>query len=416
MSIFGTLRAPRNIIFGAGQRRAASGYARQLGSKALIVTDERLAADCELRSLVDALTLVGVHSAVFSGTIAELPLDCLAAGSEAGRRMGADLVIGFGGGSCLDAAKIVALVLAHGGHPRDFYGEFKVPGPTLPVIAIPSTAGTGSEMTPVAVVADPEREVKVGIASPHLIPHTAICDPELTYSCPPALTAASGADALTHAIEAFTNRSREATASLTHEHVFLGKNVLSDHFALLAISYLTGSLKQAFDDGTNIEARERVMFGSLAAGLAFGAAGTAAAHAVQYPVGALTHTPHGLGVAVLMPYVMAFNRRHCEAELAQIAGAMGIRSEGQSQGQLAEGAIAAVDALFSSVGIPRTIADLGITAKHLPFVVEQALGSVRLIKNNPRELDQSSMASLVQQAFSGQPETALDRGDCQKAS
>lgn len=401
MPTFGALRAPRNIVFGAGQRRATAGFARGLGHSALIVTDSRLADSPELAGLVDSLTAAGVRSAVFGGTVAELPLDCLDAGCEAGRRLGVDLVIGLGGGSCMDAAKIVALILAHGGHPRDYYGEFRIPGPVLPVIALPTTAGTGSEVTPVAVVADPEREVKVGIASPALIPHTAICDPELTYSCPSGLTAVSGADALTHAIEAFTTRRREATGGIVHEHVFLGKNAMSDHYALLAVRHLSGSLKRACEAPGDIAARESVMLGSLAAGLAFGTAGTAAAHAIQYPIGASTHTPHGLGVAVLMPYVMAFNRPACEAELAEIAVAMGVSPAGRDRAELAARAIEAVTALFSSIGIPSTIAGLGVSAAELPLITERAMGSTRLIKNNPRELTLPLMASIVEQSFHG---------------
>lgn len=409
MSIFGTLRTPRNIIFGAGQRRAIAGYARDLGARALIVTDERLGDGAEVRELADSLTAVGVQSRVFAGTLAELPLECLAAGCDAGRAFGADLVIGLGGGSCLDAGKIISLILAHGGQPNDYYGEFAVPGPILPVIAVPTTAGTGSEATPVAVVGDPERVVKVGIASPYLIPHTAICDPELTYTCPPALTAASGADAMTHAIEAFTNLRREPTGSVVHEHVFLGKNALSDHYALMAITNLSAGLKRAFDDGGDIEARERVMLGSLAAGLAFGTAGTAAAHAIQYPVGAMTHTAHGVGVAVLMPYVMAFNRDHCTEAMAEIGEAMGV-------GRDAAAAVEGVRTLFASIGIPQTIADLGVREDQLALVAEQALGSVRLVKNNPRPLDALSMRLLVDASFHGHaPAAEIDCSQTRKA-
>ncbi|MFD2239362.1 iron-containing alcohol dehydrogenase [Aureimonas populi] len=417
MPNFGTLRVPRNIVFGAGQRRAVAGYGRELGSRALIVTDERLGADRELRDLVDALAAAGVRSRVFAGTMAELPLDCLGAGCKAGASFGADLVIGFGGGSCLDAGKVIALILAHGGQPKDYYGEFAVPGPILPVIALPTTAGTGSEVTPVAVVGDPERAVKVGIASPHLIPHTAICDPELTYSCPPGLTAASGADAMTHAIEAFTNLRREATGSVVHEHVFVGKNALSDHFALLAISHLAAGLKRACDEGGDIEARERVMLGSLSAGLAFGTAGTAAAHAVQYPVGAMTHTAHGVGVAVMMPYVMAFNRDHCEGALAEIARAMGLASDEGTVSGAAVAAVEGVRSLFASIGIPRTIAELGVREDQLALVAEQALGSVRLVKNNPRPLDAASMRLLVDAAFhGGDPLADIPFSETRKAS
>ena len=400
MSLFGTLRTPRNLVFGAGQRMALPGYAAALGKRALIVTDERLGADAEFLRLVDALTQAGLQTRVFDGTIAELPVECIASAVEAGKAIDADLVIGIGGGSCLDAAKVAAVLLAHGGRISDYYGEFKVPGPVLPLISLPTTSGTGSEVTPVAVVTDPDRAVKVGIASPHIISHTAICDPELTYSCPPGLTAVSGADALTHAIEAFTTMRREPTGAIVHEHVFLGKNVLSDNYALLAISHIAASLKRAVDNGSDVEARERLMLGATMAGLAFGTAGTAAAHAVQYPIGAMTHTPHGAGVAVMMPYVMEFNRRHCEPELAEIGQAMGLATTGTIADR-AGAAIDAVETLFASVGIPKTIADLGIVRSQLGTVAEQAMGSARLIKNNPRPIELASMATLVEAAFAG---------------
>jgi alcohol dehydrogenase len=401
LSLFGILRTPRNLVFGAGQRQALPAYAAGLGRRALLVTDARLAADADFRQIVDALKAAGLETRVFDGTIAELPLACIAQGVEAGRAFGADLIIGIGGGSCLDAAKVIALLLAHGGKASDYYGEFKVPGPVLPLILMPTTSGTGSEVTPVAVITDPDRAVKVGIASPHIICHTAICDPELTYSCPPGLTAVSGADALTHAIEAFTTIRRQPTGTIVHEHVFLGKNALSDAYALMAVSHIAASLRRACDDRNDIEARERLMLGATAAGLAFGAAGTAAAHAVQYPVGAMTHTPHGAGVAVMMPYVMEFNRAYCEPELAEIGAAMGLEASGKSLAERAGETIDAVETLFASIGIPKTIADLGVAEAQLPQVAEQAMGSARLIKNNPRPLDLSTMTTLVDAAFFG---------------
>lgn len=401
LSLFGTLRTPRNLVFGAGQRQALPGYAAALGRRALIVTDERLGTEREFIRLVDSLKQAGLDTKVFDGVIAELPVECIAKATEAGKAAGADLVIGIGGGSCLDAAKIAALLLTHGGRASHYYGEFKIPGPVLPLISMPTTSGTGSEVTPVAVVTDPDRAVKVGIASPHIISHTAICDPELTHSCPPGLTAVSGADALTHAIEAFTTLRRQPTGGIVHEHVFLGKNALSDNYALLAISHIASSLKRAYDDGSDLEARERLMLGATTAGLAFGTAGTAAAHAVQYPIGAMTHTPHGAGVAVMMPYVMEFNRSHCEPELAEIGRAMGLDPAGKTISEQASATIDAVDELFASIGIPKTIADLGIVSAQLPTVTEQAMGSVRLIKNNPRPIELDTMAILVEAAFTG---------------
>lgn len=401
MSQFGFLRTPHNLVVGAGQRGALPQFARALGQRALVVTDQRLASDKALLALLEGMRQAGVKTEVFAGTLPELPASCIQEGVAVARAFGPEMVVGIGGGSCMDAAKVIALLLAHGGEPSDYYGEFKVPGPVLPVIAIPTTAGTGSEVTPVVVIADPGRSVKVGIASPHLIPHTAICDPEFTYSCPPSLTAISGADALTHAIEAFTTARRTGTATLVHEHVFLGKNALTDHYALLAISHISAGLKAAYNDGADVVARERLMLGATAAGLAFGTAGTAAAHAIQYPVGALTHTAHGAGVAVMLPYVMAFNRSHANTEMAEIGQAMGLPTTGLSIDQRAKAAIEGVAELLAAVGIPQTLADLGVTADQLPFIVEQALGAARLVKNNPRPLDITSMSALVQAAFDG---------------
>lgn len=400
MSMFGISRLPRNIVFGAGQRAALGGYAGRLGKRALVVTDARMATDAEFLVLIDGLKKTGLATEVFDGVAAELPVACIAQAVEKGRAFGCDLVVGIGGGSCMDAAKATALLVSHGGRPGDYYGEFKVPGPLLPLILLPTTSGTGSEVTPVAVLSDPERALKVGISSPYLIADTAICDPELTYGCPPALTAASGADAMTHAIEAFTAARRAPTASTVHEHVFVGKNMFSDHYARLAIAHIAASLERAYVKGDDREARARMMMGALAAGLAFSSAGTAAAHAIQYPVGTLTHTPHGAGVAVLLPYVMEFNRPACMAELAEVGAAMGLAGDGPE----AERSLAAIDAverLFAAIGLPKSIAGLGITEAQLPQVAEQALGIGRLVKNNPRPLDADGMAALVRAAFRG---------------
>ena len=398
---FGAVRGPRNLVFGAGQRRALPGYARALGRRALLVTDERMAADPALAELTSAIEATGMAVSVFSGTLPELPAACIGEGVAHGRAFGADLVVGIGGGSCMDAAKIIALLLAHGGETADYYGEFKVPGPVLPLIAVPTTAGTGSEVTPVAVVSDKGRAVKVGIASPHLIPHTAICDPELTYGCPPGLTAISGADALTHAIEAFTTAARVPTGSLVHEHVFLGKNTLSDFYALEAIRLIGRSLARAVRDGSDIAARHNMMLGATLAGLAFGTAGTAAAHAVQYPVGALTNTPHGLGVAAMMPYVMEFNLPMATPAMAAIALAMGLPVDGMTEAQRASAAVDGVAALFADIGIPSDIRSLGMSEDKLDWTAEQALAATRLVKNNPRPLDPQSMALLVRAAYAG---------------
>ncbi len=184
MNLFATLRAPRELLFGAGQRHALAGVATPLGRRALIVTDARLAADTDLRAMVSQLEASDIVVTVDSSTLPDVPVESVVSSAENARDFQPDLIIGIGGGSCLDMAKCLALLLAHGGRPQDYYGEHIVPGPVLPLIAIPTTAGTGSEVTPVAVLSDAERSLKVGISSPYLIPNVSICDPELTFSCP----------------------------------------------------------------------------------------------------------------------------------------------------------------------------------------------------------------------------------------
>lgn len=331
----------------------------------------------------------------------DVPRDSAARCADEARSFAPDLVIGIGGGSCLDMAKCAALLLTHGGELQDYYGEFKVPGPVLPIIAVPTTAGTGSEATPVAVISDPDRTMKVGISSPHLIPTVAICDPDLTLTCPPALTAIAGADALTHAIEAFTASRRAPAAGLAQEHVFIGKSDLTDHFALLAIRLLGRSLARAYHDGADESARADVMLAALTAGCAFGTAGTAAAHAIQYPVGALTHTPHGLGVATVLPYVMRFNRDAAIDEMGQIAGALAIGNEKLSPEGLADAAIEEVARLLHDIGITPTLAALGLPSDKLSWAAEQAIGIDRLIKNNPRPIALADMRQLVDAAYRG---------------
>jgi alcohol dehydrogenase class IV len=396
---FGVTRAPRMVLFGNGQRRNLGRIARPIGKRALICTDVRLGADPELAALRASLGEQGVTSLVFDATEAELPLTGILACLKVARPFAPDMVVGVGGGSCLDMAKVVSLMLRHDGPAESFYGENKVPGPVLPVIAIPTTSGTGSEVTPVAVLGDSSRDLKVGISSPYLIPHTAICDPELTLSCPPSLTAIAGADAMTHAIEAFTTRRWEQEPDLAIARVFVGKNQLSDLYALEAISTLATYLPRAVADGADLAARTEVMRAATLAGLAFGSAGTAAAHAIQYPVGALTHTAHGLGVATLMPYVMAFNRPACTKDYAQVARALGVA--GGDTVMLADQAIVAVAKLFDRIGIPGTLAELGVEPDRLEWVASQSLLAARLVINNPRPLDLEGARSIVQACFAG---------------
>jgi alcohol dehydrogenase class IV len=372
--ISGVLRSPRLVLFGRGQRRAAGRLVGQLGRKAFVCTDGRVDQDPLLMSIIDDLRGAGVDARVFSGTVAELPLSCVTEAIGYARRFGPDVIVGLGGGSSLDMSKVVAVGLAYGEPLSEFYGEFNVPGPTLPVIAIPTTSGTGSEVTPIAVLGDPSRTLKVGISSPHLLPYASICDPELTVSCPAALTAISGADALTHALEAFTALRREPSAALT------------------------GNLLSAWQEGDNIAAREQVMYGALMAGQAFGMAGVTGAHAIQYPVGAVTHTAHGLGVATLEPYVMEFNRPACGPEFAEVSRLFGMEG---GEHELADAAPGLVADLFKAVGLPANLEQLGLAPDDIGTVSQRTLEVHRLLKNNPRVLDEPTLRIIIQAAYDG---------------
>jgi alcohol dehydrogenase class IV len=394
----GVLRAPREVFFGAGVADAVGELARRLAGRVLVVTDPTLAAGEAGRRVFASLRSQGLEVEVFDGTVPELPMDTVFAAIRAALGSAPRLLVGLGGGSSIDLAKLVALAVAHGDDLRSFYGEEQVPGPIAPVIAIPTTAGTGSEVTPVAVLTDPEVVLKVGISSRHLIPTYAVVDPTLTYGCPPSVTGHAGIDALAHAIEAFTAARRK----LPHgtDAVFIGKNSLSDAFALVAVRHIAPNLVAAQRDEP--AARGAVAYGSLCAGLAFGTAGTAVAHALQYPIGTRTHTPHGLGTGLLLAYAMRFNKPARVGELAAIGRAMGVSGDEDDDELAADAAVAGVAELSTAVGVPSSLAQLGVADEELGELARQALGVSRLIVNNPRELRERELLEILRAAWRGE--------------
>lgn len=396
----GLLRPPATVLFGAGAAQQVAALAAEHGERVLLCSDGFLLAGVHGRRLQASLRAAGVELSVWDATVPELPLDAVLEAIAFGRRARPACVVGFGGGSSIDLAKLVALGITldvtDADELRALYGEDQVPRPIVPLVAVPTTAGTGSEVTPVAVLTDPERALKVGIASRRLIPVAAVCDPLLTAGCPPRLTAHAGMDALAHAIEAFTARRFEPGASAT-ARVFVGKNLLSDAYALTAMEQIAPHLPAALDDDP--AARTALAYGSLAAGLAFATAGTAAAHALQYPIGARTETAHGLGTGLLLSHVMAFNRPARVPELAQAARAMGFAAPGDDDERAADHAIAGVRELALRAGLPGGLSDLGLPAGELPDVAEQAIGISRLVDNNPRQLDRAGALAILESAW-----------------
>jgi len=395
----GTLRLPGTVHVGDGARRGLPRLVAALGRRALVLADPFLVGSAPLAELVAGLAEVGVESRVHSDVVPELPVDILDAAARAATEHEADVVVGIGGGSVLDAAKAVALLLSHGGPLSRYYGENLVPGPVVPLVAVPTTAGTGSEVTPVAVVSDPGRALKVGISSPHLVPAVAVVDPELTHGAPASVTAHSGIDALVHAVESYTSRPLESRWGEVPP-VFTGRNALSEPLSLRAAGLLGPWLAVAVHEPGHAIARSRVALGSLLAGAAFGTTGTHLCHALQYPLGAMTRTPHGLGTGLLLPYVVDTLRQH-EGSARRLAD-LGAAMEGIGAGEAsADRTLARVVELGARIGIPATLAELGVARDALPALAEQALKSARLLAIAPLDPTREVLLDILERAHAG---------------
>ncbi len=333
---------------------------------------------------------------VFDGGQPEVDRQTIERAALAAQAYRPDVVVGLGGGSNLDLSKAVALLVKYPGTLSAYYGENNVPGPIAPVVAVPTTAGTGSEVSPVAVVADPERAMKVGIASRALIPKWAIVDPALTVSCPPSVTAHSGMDALAHAIESFCARVR--TDASPHA-IFVGKNPMSDVLATKAITAIAKYLPTAVAQPNDRTARQEMAMASLLAGMAFSAAGTAAVHALQYPVGEATHTPHGLGNAVLLPTVMKNIMFSRVEEMAFIARSLDANLESKTDAEAAGHAARLVEELGAKVGIPKGLRALGVKKEQIPELSKMASTVRRLLDNSPVPFSEDDLLHLLEEAF-----------------
>jgi alcohol dehydrogenase class IV len=317
-----------------------------------------------------------------------------------GRRFQPDAILGLGGGSNMDLAKITATVLAHGGSPKDYVGDDQVPGPILPLICLPTTAGTGSEVSAATVLTDTENKIKVGILSNYLRPKAAVIDPLLTVSCPPKVTADSGIDALTHAIEAYTAVDNADFPLPPGERtVYQGRHPFGDLFAEKAIASIGVHLRRAVAHGNDLDAREGMALAATLAGLAFSNVGVAAVHALEYPVGGATHCSHGAGNGLLLPYVMRFNLPARKKEFATIARLLGENVTGLDEDQSAERAIAAVERLRADIGIPLRLRDIGVRREQLRSFAEKAITIKRILRVNPRPATVEDLEEILQAAY-----------------
>lgn len=397
----GLLRQPTTVLFGPGQRRQIPRLVGELGRSVLMVTDSRMATSPEFGTIVEELALQGISVSVYDGTEPDLPRRNIV---DIVGRFGSDApeaIVGIGGGSCMDLAKVASVVLTHGGDVRDYYGQFLVPGPGIPVITVPTTGGTGAEVTCISVVFDEEQGSKVGVASPHLEARAAVIDPELTLTCPPGLTAASGADALSHLIESFTGRAKNLGPDQLATTLYAGKNVLADVYARTGLALLNTSLPAVAADPADLSARTDTLFGAYCAGMAINTAGTAGAHAIQSPIGGLTHTPHGFGISALLPYVMRYNLPARVPEFAEIGRILGVADARDPEERQARSAIERVEAILTALGAPLDLRTLGLQPTDFRFVAEQAMLATRLTANNPRELTEDSVVAILERGYAG---------------
>lgn len=357
---------------------------RALGcSAAFIVTDAGVLKAGLLEKTLHRFLAVNLPFALFHEVQADPPEDVINTAVEAAREFGADCIIGFGGGSSMDVAKLVALLALGKERLSDIYGVNQVKGGRLPLILVPTTAGTGSEVTPISIVTTGVGEKK-GVVSPALLPDIAILDAELTLGLPANVTAATGIDAMVHAIEAYTSRRL--------------KNPMSDCLAREALRLLSGSIHQACREGGDIQARENMLLGACMAGMAFANAPVAGVHALAYPVGARFHVPHGLSNSLVLAPVMRFNLPAAASLYAELAEILVPAARG-TQEQRADRFVKYLENLAGDLGLETRLRDVGITEQDIPQLADDAMKQTRLLVNNPRDITREDAAALYSEAL-----------------
>jgi alcohol dehydrogenase len=362
------------------------GAVNQLGSilrarfgaeRPFIVTDMGLVKLGMLAKVQASLDEAELDYAHFDGVEADPSEAVVLKAVEAAKAHEADIIVGFGGGSSMDVAKLIAVLASGEQQLSDIYGIDQIKGRRLPLVQVPTTAGTGSEVTPISIVTTGET-TKMGVVDATMLADLAILDATLTTGLPAHITAATGIDAMVHAIEAYTSR--------------LKKNPISDGLARQALLMLGGNIVTACNDGGNLDARRAMLIGAMLAGQAFANAPVAAVHALAYPLGGHFHIPHGLSNSLVLPHVLRFNEEaagHLYGELAVLAG------QGNSAGDF----IAWMDRIADETKVQRRLRDVGISHNDLPMLAEDAMLQTRLLVNNPREVTLDDARAIYEAAW-----------------
>ncbi len=370
----------KHLICAPGAAAKVGNVASSLGiTHVLVVTDAAISNMGLLEPVLAGLGESAVKVTVFSGVKADPPESVVLEALELGRSAGVDGLLGFGGGSSMDVAKVVSLVLLSGESLGEIYGVGKARGSRLPLIQVPTTAGTGSEVTPIAIITTGET-TKQGIVAPQLLPDVAILDAELTVGLPPFPTATTGIDAMVHAIEAFTSKRK--------------KNPYSDMLAKEALKLLAANVEEAVKNGTNIPARSAMLLGAMMAGQAFANAPVAAVHALAYPLGGHYHIAHGLTNALVLPHVLEFNMPEAGVLYTELASVVSPNVPAASSSLPAR-----LQELTINCGLPTRLRDVEIPESDLPMLANEVMQHQRLLVNNPRELSERDALSIYQAAY-----------------
>jgi len=376
----------KKIVFGNGTFDTLPDHIRELkASRPLVVLDKNLAGTGFRDRVKELLNKEGFKTTLFDKQVeAEPRLEVADEGAKAALKGKCDIVVGIGGGSAMDIAKAVAVLAANNKKAADYLGLNKVPGPGLPKIMVPTTAGTGSEVTFTSVFVRQNLKKKEGMNSPYLYPELALLDPTLTLSLPPVATASTGVDALCHAIESYTS---------------VNASPMSEMFSLEAIQLISSSLRTCVHDGANLEAREKMLLGSLYAGLGLANAGVGAVHSLSYPLGGKYGVSHGLANTVMLPYVMSFNLPGALEKFTVIAEVMGEITDDLPLREAAYLAVEAVQSLIEDCGIYTTLEDLNIPEEDFPELAKVAMTVTRPLENNPRKVTIEDAIEIYGEAY-----------------
>ena len=389
------------MVFGWGAvSRLPALLQRERFVRVFLVTDRVLAGNAILDTIRLPLIAAGIDVEVFDGGEPEPSVHSALRVLEQARKYRPDVIVGLGGGSNMDLAKVTAASLTHGGSPRDYFGWDRLPGPVVPLVCVPTTAGTGSEVSHAAVLTDSENAIKVSTLSNYLRPRIAVVDPQLTVSCPAKVTADSGIDALTHAIEACTAIDIDHLELPENETAaYEGRTPLGECVAEKAISLIGQHLIKAVHEPANRQAREGMSLAATLAGMAFSNCAVAVVHALEYPMGGELHVSHGAGNGLLLPHVMQFNLPERVPAFARIAALLGEDTAGKSEAAAADLAIAAVQKLKRAIGIPERIRDIGGREDQLPRFAQKAFAIKRLMMVNPRQPTEGDLLEILRAAY-----------------